>query len=395
MSSAKPPAACRTGLGRGTPDDPSPSRRRNLSRLPRPASVLPFLHPKDQRGVALLSTQSSFCVRGGRLFAIGAILSAVLISTAVAQSQPSQTADKSAEPAAKPQVQSTQFGPDEPAAPAAVAKSPMRLSTGDLVDVNVYNVPDLATKARVGDNGDIYLPLVAYVHVAGLTPDEAQGIIEKRLLDGGFVKDPHVSLFVDSSASQGANILGSVVRPGNYPVVGDQRLIDLISTAGGFTTDAGRTATITRRSQPDSPVSITLPRNVSGSADANLPILPGDTVFVPKAQVIYVVGDVARPNGIFVDRDNLTVLQALALAGGPTHDAKLSGARVVRKGPTGTTETPLNLKKILEAKAPDMNLEPDDILFVPTRSGLLAATRSTAQIALQATTTVAYITVVR
>ena len=281
------------------------------------------------------------------------------------------------------------------AAPSSTASTGQRLAPGDLVDVSVYNVPDLNTKARVADSGDVYLPLIAYVHIGGLTIEEAQGVLEKRLSDGGFVRDPHVSLFVNESASQGTNVLGSVAKPGVYTVAGDHRLLDLISAAGGFSQDAGRTVSVTHRSSSGPPVTVVLARNVTDSGDSNIAVSPGDTLYVHKADVIYVVGDVLKPSGIYVDRDDLTVLQALALAGGPTRDAKLNGARIVRKGPTETTETPVELKKILQAKAPDLPLQPNDILFVPSKSGFFSAARSGATIALQATTTVAYLTIVR
>src|SRR3989449_8512545 len=88
------------------------------------------------------------------------------------------------------------------------ADSSLRLGIGDLLEFGVYNVPELSTKTRVGNNGDIYLPLIDYVHVAGLTTEEAQAIIEKRLSDGGFLNNPHVTLFIDEYASQGASVLG-------------------------------------------------------------------------------------------------------------------------------------------------------------------------------------------
>jgi polysaccharide export outer membrane protein len=94
-------------------------------------------------------------------------------------------------------------------------------------------------------------------------------------------------------------------------------------------------------------------------------ILPGDTLVVRRADIVYVVGEVAKPAGFLMERGTLTVLQAIALAGGATNTAKLNGARIVRKGPNGMSETPLQLKKMLEAKVPDVTLQPDDILFVP------------------------------
>ena len=130
-----------------------------------------------------------------------------------------------------------------PASPAATANdntSQLKLGSGDLLEVSVYNVPELTTKARIGNAGDVYLPLIDYVHVGGLTVDEAQALIQKRLEDGGFVRNAHVSIFVDESASQGVTILGEVAKPGLYPALGDRKLYDMISLAGGFTAAAGR-----------------------------------------------------------------------------------------------------------------------------------------------------------
>lgn len=263
--------------------------------------------------------------------------------------------------------------------------SSLRLGAGDLVEVAVYNVPELTTKERVSSQGEIYLPLVDYVHVAGLTAEEAEGVIQKRLSDGGFVKNPHVTLFVDQYASQGASVLGEVTRPGVYPVPGQQQLFDLISAAGGFTEKAGRSITVTHRDQPDKSVTVPLSRNISDDPESNIPILPGDTIIVRKADLVYVVGDVGRPSGFLMDRGQLTVLQAIALAGGTTRTANLGGARIIRKGPEGITETSVELKKILHAKAPDVTMQADDILFVPTSATKAFAGR-TFEAAMQAAT---------
>jgi len=268
---------------------------------------------------------------------------------------------------------------------STVPNSTLRLGTGDLLEVAVYNVPELTTKARVGSNGDIHLPLIDYVHVAGLTTEEAEGLIQKRLSDGGFVKNPHVSLFVDQYASQGASILGEVARPGVYPVTGQQRLFDLVSAAGGFTEKAGKSITVTHREQPDDPVTVPLSRNVTDNPESNIPVAPGDTIIVRKADLVYVVGDVGRPSGFLMNDAHLTVLQAIALAGGTTRTANLGGARIIRKGPEGITETLVELKKILRAKAPDVAMQADDILFVPTSAAKAFAGR-TFEAAMQAAT---------
>lgn len=268
---------------------------------------------------------------------------------------------------------------------AMPSTSALRLDAGDLVEVGVYNVPELTTKARVSSKGEIYLPLINYVHVAGLTAEEAEGLIQKRLADGGFVKNPHVALFVDQYASEGASVLGEVAKPGIYPVAGQQRLFDVISAAGGFTEKAGRSIQVTHRDQPDQPITVPLSRNLADNPESNIPILPGDTIIVRKADLVYVVGDVGRPSGFLMDSGHLTVLQAIALAGGTGRTANLGGARIIHQGPGGLSETPVELKKILRAKAPDITMRADDILFVPTSTAKAIAGR-TFEAAMQAAT---------
>ncbi len=252
----------------------------------------------------------------------------------------------------------------------------VRLGAGDLVEISVYNVPELATKARVSNGGDLYLPLIDYVHVDGLTLAEAQTVIQKRLEDGGFVRNPHVTIFVDEANSQGVTVIGEVSKAGIYPDPPDRKLYQVISEAGGFTQIASRKITILRRGQ-EQPVQVNLPRNLGDDPSGNVDILPGDTITVPKAPIVYVVGDVGRPAGFLIDNGSLTVLQALALAGGTNRTAKMGGAKLIRKTPTGMTETKVELKKMLEAKVPDVTLQADDILFVPVSAGKLAAARST------------------
>jgi len=251
----------------------------------------------------------------------------------------------------------------------------VKLGPGDLLEVSVYNVPELASKVRVSNSGDVYLPLIDYVHVDGLTQEEAQTVIQKRLEDGGFVRSPHVTIFVDEAASQGVTVIGEVAKPGIYPDVSDHKLYEVISEAGGFTSSASRKIAVIRRNQTD-PIRIDLPRNLADDVSGNVEIMPGDTITVPRAPIIYVVGDVGRPSGLLVDNGTLTVLQALALAGGTNRTAKLSAARIIHKGPAGMTETKLEIKKMLEAKVPDVTLQADDILFIPVSGGRVLAGRS-------------------
>ena len=261
----------------------------------------------------------------------------------------------------------------------------LQLGVGDLIELTVYDVPELTSKTRISSNGDIYCALIGPTHVAGLTTEEAAKLIEKRL--SAFLKDPYVSLFVTEYASQGASVLGEVAKPGVYPVLGEQHLFDLISASGGLTEKAGHSITVTHRSDPDKPVTVPLSRNLSDNPESNIKVFPADTIVVRKADIVYVVGDVGRPTALLMNASGLTVLQAVALAGGTTRTAKLSGAKILHKGSAGMIETPVQLKKILQAKAPDLPLEADDILVVPSSAGKILAGR-TLEAAMQAATLV-------
>jgi polysaccharide export outer membrane protein len=279
-----------------------------------------------------------------------------------------------------------------PEIPRIPASSSTRLGAGDLIELSVYGVPDLNTKARIGNGGDVYLPLIDYVHVADLTVDEAQELIQKRLEDGGFVRNPHVSIFVNEAASQAVNMMGEVNRPGAYPVVGDRHLFDLISAAGGLTERAGRNVTIIHRQNSDQKVELHLPSSLADDTQNNVEITPGDTVIVSRAGIIYVVGDVAHPSGFMIEDSSLTVLKALALAGGGTRTSSLNGSKILRQTPNGVQQIPVRLKKVLQAKATDMPMQRGDVLFVPGSATKSALYRS-AEAAMSVSTTLAVVAV--
>jgi len=273
-----------------------------------------------------------------------------------------------------------------------LANSNVKLGIGDLIEISVFGVPDLSTKTRISGSGDVYLPLIDYVHIADLTTDEAQELIQKRLEDGGFVRGPHVSIFVDESASQAITLLGEVNRPGPYPAIGDRRLFDLISAAGGLTDKAGRVVTIEHRGNPGQRVELQLSSNLAEDTQNNVDVFPGDMIIVSRAGIIYVVGDVGHPSGFLIEDNSLSVLKALALAGGSTRTSALNKTRILRQTPNGVQEIPINLKKVLYAKAPDMALVKGDILFIPGSSAKAAAYR-TADAAMSMSTALAVVAV--
>jgi polysaccharide biosynthesis/export protein len=278
-----------------------------------------------------------------------------------------------------------------------VANSNVKLGVGDLIEISVFGVPDLATKTRISGSGDVYLPLIDYVHVADLTTDEAQSLIEKRLVDGGFVRDPHVSIFVDESASQAITLVGEVNHPGPYPAIGERRLFDLISAAGGLTDRAGRNVTIERRGDSgqgdhNQKIELQLSSNLAEDTKDNVDVYPGDMIIVSRAGIVYVVGDVGHPSGFMIEDNGITVLKALAMAGGSTRTSALNKTKILRQTASGTQEIPINLKKVLYAKAPDVPMVKGDILFIPGSSAKAAAYR-TADAAVSMSTALAVVAV--
>jgi polysaccharide export outer membrane protein len=246
---------------------------------------------------------------------------------------------------------------------------PYVISPHDLLDISVYEVPELSQKVRVDLQGNVDLPLVNYVHLAGLTIDDAQLTLQDALKSGNFMTHPHVEISILEYGS-GAEVMGEVARPGIYPVPGSRPLLDLLIAAGGTTGNAGRTVLITHKDSPGAHQIVQLSSDPKKAMDANVDVFQGDTVLVTKAGIVYVVGEVIAPSGFVLDdRSDYTAVKILAMAHGPTKLAKLSQARLVRRTPEGLTEIPIALDKIIAAKTPDVKVQADDILFVPLSKG--------------------------
>jgi len=279
--------------------------------------------------------------------------------------------------AAQTPAESPAAGDSTPTLKPRPPKARLTVNIGDLLDISVYDQPDMAQKLRVNENGEISLPLLGMVPVAGLSSDEVEAKIEKGLSDGKYVKDPHVSVLVVEYATQGLSIGGEVRKPGVYPIHGPRRLQDMIDEAGGLTEKAGDKVTITRRAEPDKPLVISLSKDPSKVLENNVEIYPGDTIVVSTAGLVYVVGDVGRPGGFPMERnEQVTVLQAMALAEGAKPTAALGKAKIVRRENGDLKEIPVNLKAMLSGKIPDRVLEDKDVLFIPNSLAKSAARRS-------------------
>jgi polysaccharide export outer membrane protein len=283
------------------------------------------------------------------------------VQNAPAQNAPAQNAPAQSAPAQNTPAQSA------PAArQSATTTQDLLIGGGDLLEVTVEGASDYDKQVRVNHDGEIYLPLIGAAKVTGLTITQAQTLIAKRLKEGDFFTDPQVTVFVKEYATQGISVLGEVQKPGIYPLLGSHTLFDVISAAGGTTPKAGNTVMISRREHPSQVDTVQLPRNNQDWSRSNVAVQPGDTVMVSKAGIVYVVGDVHQPGGFVMENSQMTVLQAIAMAQGTNPTASLQKARLIRKTPSGPQETSVPLNRILAAKAADFNLQPEDILFVPS-----------------------------
>ena len=243
----------------------------------------------------------------------------------------------------------------------------LTIGPGDTVHIKVLESPELEQSTRVTDAGALTLILGGKVQVAGLTPAEAAVAIERVLVEGHYLLTPHVSVTTEQTATENVTILGQVRTPGSYPIATPRPILDVLALAGGLNDVAQRKVTIQRHSSKER-VDYVLSNSANAALDANIPVYPGDTVLVPKADVVYVLGDVNRPGGIAIvtNDSKLSALQALSLAGGTPPNAVPSHARLIRKQPDGThVEQPLQLSAMQKGKEPDIPLQGDDIIYVP------------------------------
>ena len=260
--------------------------------------------------------------------------------------------------------------PSQDPTAAMGSSSRLLLGPGDLVDVQVFNTPELSAKMRVSQGGSITLPVGGEVPVDSLTPMQAATAVERRLRDGQVMGDPHVTVFVDEYATQGVTVIGEVRNPGTFTLLGEHSLYRAISAAGGTSSTAGASITISHRNETGHPVMIPVHSpNYSESVRSTM-VEPGDIVVVAKADLIYVVGDVGHPGAYYEENgEPVSVLNAVALASGLNHTASASKASIVRKTPDGAITIPLNLTRIMANKEKNIAMEASDILVIP-RSGM-------------------------
>jgi len=292
------------------------------------------------------------------------------------------------------------------AAPAAnSAAQDYRLGPEDLLEISVFEAPELNRAVRVSATGEISLPLLGAVQAAGQTPKTLE-LVLRELLRHSYMKDPHVSVFLREMQSHPVSVFGAVKKPGVFQINEPKSLIEMLSMAEGLAEDAGDTVIVVRgasspsvkepapdvsspRAKPTGPansdshfqsdqdsgtkVECSL-KNLLESGDPRCDVLvyPGDIVKVTRAGVVYVEGDVKKPGGFLLKtNENISVLQAVALAEGLTRTAAGNHARIIRRNEaTGAREEiPIDLTKVLAGGLTDALLRPNDVVFVPNSTG--------------------------
>ncbi len=258
-----------------------------------------------------------------------------------------------------------------PSAPA------LTVSSGDLIEIAMYDNADLSGRFRVDEKGDITVPLLGLVHVDGLTAEQVGTTIESRYVEADILKPgkAHATVFIAEYATQGILVNGEVKTPGLFPALGIRMFSDVMTAAGGVSAVASSKVIITRKTDPDHPITVDYNPEALTPVVPRIQIFPGDTITVPRAGIVYVLGRVNRPGGFVLDgRKALTVETAMALAAGSGQAASMNHVHLVRTLDDGRKEDIiLNVNKILDAKAPDVALKDGDILFIPTSTAKLVA----------------------
>jgi polysaccharide biosynthesis/export protein len=295
--------------------------------------------------------------------------------------------------------------PRADASSSPLAPADYVITPDDLLEISVFDVPEMSRIYRVHPSGVIVLPLIHEpINATGLTTDQLSAAISKRLQTDGLVSHPQVTVEVKESRLHSVVVTGEVKKPQIYPIFGETRLLDLIAQAEGLADDAGSVAVVTRGSlvlstgvqdqipkQHGDTVVVDLKRLMeTNDPKLNLEIYPGDRVNVQRAGIVYVVGAVNRPGGFVLNsgREPMTVLKAVALAEDLKPTAVANRSLIIQPKASGSgeqKEVPVKLKDILSGRAPDQALRPDQILFVPD-SNTQRALRRAAEAAVQAAT---------
>jgi polysaccharide export outer membrane protein len=242
------------------------------------------------------------------------------------------------------------------AAPAATTNAPgdYRLGPGDLLHITVSGYPEMTTDIRVSQTGNITYPFIGEVKVANTSTQDVEGIIARKLSDGGFIRQPQVTVLVADYQGQMISVMGQVQKPGQYPLTSRVRVTDLLAAAGG-TVPAAAADQATLLRKDGSKVAIDLQSLFDGDPRQNLTLSDGDTIYVPRAAQFYIYGEVQKP-GMYRLEHDMTVSRAISAGGGLTPKGSERRVVVKRRDASGKER-----RVSVDGSASVM---PDDLIFV-------------------------------
>lgn len=243
------------------------------------------------------------------------------------------------------------------------------IGSEDLLEIRVFELPELNNTVRVSSDGKINIPPLGDIEIAGLSKSAAEKKISE-LLQKNFVNDAHVVIFIKEYRSQKVNIIGAINKPGNYAIMGEKSLLEILSDAGGISDKAGEKLYVFRRKDSQMmKIEINLKELLEqGKEKLNIMLKPGDIINIPEVQkiIIYIYGEVLSPGAIEMKKDDATLLKAITKAGGPTDRANLR--KIIIKRLNEDKEEKLiriNLKDIINGKLKDELLEDGDVIIIP------------------------------
>lgn len=255
---------------------------------------------------------------------------------------------------------------------AQVASESLLIGPGDELHVQVLDTPEMEQHPRVTDAGAVPIEGAGDVRVAGLTPAGAAIAIQNALIAAHYMRHPVVMVTIEQYATQAVSVLGEVKAAGAYPIATPRSILDVLALAGGLTPVADRNLVIERHGDPGNLVHYFYSNRANQAIDQQILVNPGDVVLVSKAGVVFVLGDVNHPGGYAManNESTITMLEALALAGGATKTAKQGQARLIRKEPAGSySDRTISIGDLQTGKIPDIPMQANDVLYVPFSFG--------------------------
>jgi len=276
----------------------------------------------------------------------------------------------------------TNIAPPQVSAPNQSAFD-YKIGAGDVLSISIADAPEFGGKFRVGDSGTIEIAGVnALIQADGATPSELSHTIRQALINAKQLRDPKVNVFVEEYRGRTITVLGSVSKPAVYPLQKRTNILEALSMAGGALPNAGSTVTIIRgeasaeatNSAVGSVASVNMSRLAKGEdLSANVEVRNGDVISVSAAQVVYVVGAVTKPGGFVMSNpeSGISVVQAVAMAEGFKSVAASDRGLIIRQSTSeqGRREISVNIAQMMNGRATDMQLAPNDILYIPESGG--------------------------